>query len=155
MLLSTTAWVSVLSVGDSMHEVRRQRIHGHQFAALVGRGRRCWRRAVKSVMECWWRAWAGWWFSPAPDQSGPCAQHHDDNTVAAADVAVEYCSVKSVSWCLAKRTHRAGTMPSPFLRALRQSTSEPKQWLPSINMLLRLYGPTVTINEQRGWFFCF
>jgi len=47
MLLSTTAWVSVLSVGDSTHEVRRQRMHGHQFAArfLVGRGRRCWRCA--------------------------------------------------------------------------------------------------------------
>jgi len=76
MLLSTTAWVSVLSVGDSMHEVRRQRVHGHQFAArfLVGRGRRCWRRAVKSVMECWWPAWACWWCSPAPDQSGPCAR---------------------------------------------------------------------------------
>ena len=76
MLLSTTAWVSVLSVGDSMHEVRRQRMHGHQFAAqfLVGRGRRCWKHAVKSVMECWWPAWAGWWCSPAPDQSGHCAR---------------------------------------------------------------------------------
>jgi len=69
MLLSTTAWVSVLSVGDSMHEVWRQRMYGRQFAArfLAGRGRRCWRRAVKSVMECWWPAWAGWWCSPAPD----------------------------------------------------------------------------------------
>jgi len=76
MLLSTTAWVSVLSVGDSMHEARRQRTHGHQFAArfLVGRDRRCWRRAVKSVMERWWPAWAGWWYSSAPDQSEPCAQ---------------------------------------------------------------------------------
>ena len=74
MLLSTTAWVSVLSVSDSMHDLRRQRMHGHQFAArfLVGRGCRCWRRAVKSVMECWWPAWAGWWCSLAPDQSGPC-----------------------------------------------------------------------------------
>jgi len=47
--------VSVLSVGDSIHEVRRQRMHGHQFAIrfLVGRFRRCCRRAVKSVMECW------------------------------------------------------------------------------------------------------
>ena len=74
MLLSTTAWVSVLSVGGSMHELRRQRMHGHQFVArfLVGRDRRCWRRAVKSVMECWWPAWAGWWCSPTPDQSGHC-----------------------------------------------------------------------------------
>jgi len=59
-----------------MHEVRRQRMHAHQFAArfLVGRSRRCWRRAVKSVMEFWWPAWAGWWCSPAPGQSGPCAR---------------------------------------------------------------------------------
>jgi len=50
MLLSTTAWVSVLSVGESTHEVQWQRMHGHQFAArfLVGTGHRCWRRAVKS-----------------------------------------------------------------------------------------------------------
>ena len=50
---------------------RRQRMHGQQFAAwllseckyarlLVVRGRHCWRWAVKSVMECWWPAWAGW-----------------------------------------------------------------------------------------------
>jgi len=38
MLLSTTAWVSVLSVDDSMHEVRRQRMHGHQFAAFSALG---------------------------------------------------------------------------------------------------------------------
>jgi len=51
MLLSTTAWVSVMSVGDSMHEVRRQRMHGHQFAArfLVGRGRRCWCQLVSTL----------------------------------------------------------------------------------------------------------
>jgi len=58
--MSTTAWrVSVLSVGDSMHEVRRWRMHSHQFAArfLVGRGRHCWKPAVKSVMECSWPAW--------------------------------------------------------------------------------------------------
>ena len=63
---------SVLSVG----EVQRQRMHGHQFAGrfLVGRGRRCWRRAVKSVMECWWPVWAGWWCSPEPDQLGPHAR---------------------------------------------------------------------------------
>ena len=56
MLLSTTAWVSVLLVGDSMHEVWWQRMHSHQFAArfLVGRGRRCWKCAVKSLMEYWW-----------------------------------------------------------------------------------------------------
>jgi len=29
MLLSRIAWVSVLSVGDSMHEMWRQRTHGH------------------------------------------------------------------------------------------------------------------------------
>jgi len=56
-----------LSIGDSMHELRRQRMHGHQCAArfLVGRDRRCWRRAVKRVMECWWLAVAGRWCSPA------------------------------------------------------------------------------------------
>jgi len=53
MLLSTTAWVSVLSLGDSMHEVRRQRVHGHQFAArfFVGRGRR---RQILCVLRHQW-----------------------------------------------------------------------------------------------------
>ena len=60
--------VSVLSVGDSMHEVQWQRPHGHQLAArfLVGRGRHCWRHAVKSVMQSRWPAWAGWWRSLTP-----------------------------------------------------------------------------------------
>jgi len=95
MLLSTTAWVSVLSLGDSMHEVRRQRMHGHQFAVrfLFGRGCGCWRRAVKSVMKCWWPAWAGWWCSPAPGQSGPCAR---GDTVCSRFVARQEASVTPV-----------------------------------------------------------
>ena len=61
-------------------------MHGHQFAVqfLVGRGRRCWRHAVKSVTECWWPTWAGWWCGSAPDQSGPCAR---GNTVCTRFVA--------------------------------------------------------------------
>ena len=55
MLLSTTAWVSVLSVGDSMHEVRRQNARSPIRRSVLGwkrRSRRCW----KSMMECWWPA---------------------------------------------------------------------------------------------------
>ena len=36
MLLSTTVWVfEVLSVGDSMHEVRRQRMHRHHYKCAI------------------------------------------------------------------------------------------------------------------------
>jgi len=55
MLLSMTAWVSVLSVGDSRHEVRRHRIHGHQFAArfLVGSGQSSSSNINSLLIYCW------------------------------------------------------------------------------------------------------
>ena len=59
-LLSTTAWVSVLSTTDSTQGVQRQRTHG-QFAApsVEERGCRCWRRAATSLLVCRRPLWAG------------------------------------------------------------------------------------------------
>jgi len=54
MLLSTSVWVSFLSVADSTHEVQRQATHGRRIAArsVEERGCSCWRRATTSVMAC-------------------------------------------------------------------------------------------------------
>ena len=61
MLLSTSVWVSVLSVADSTHEVQRQSTHGRRIAApsVEERGCCCCRRATTSVMICRRPVWAG------------------------------------------------------------------------------------------------
>ena len=59
MSLSTSAWVAVLSVVDSTHEVQQQRMHGRRIAAqsVEERGCRCcWRRATTSA---WWHGGDG------------------------------------------------------------------------------------------------
>jgi len=70
----------------------------------VKKGCRCWRRAVNSVMECWWPAWAGWWCSPAPDQSGPCARGLAFSVALLAGARATWDAMvfgKTARWCAA------------------------------------------------------
>ena len=82
MLLSTTAWVSVLSATDSTHEVQRQRTHGLRIVApsVEERGCRCWRRAATSVLVCRRPVWAGHAIE-APDDVRPLCEDDELRTI--------------------------------------------------------------------------